>query len=146
MSRWRDRWFYNLKPSLQPLSTTTNHIPELLCWPPDLPAVTRTQLWASIILSHRDSEEKPANWMWERERRKIKSWKSWNSFPWLLLWLQWVWLSCKQTSDACYSFSLLCIDKSPCSMLHNETDIYNEPFIWLSFAAYPARRLWSRQG
>lgn len=38
-------------------SAKTHHILVL----PDPPAVTRTLLWASMILSHRDSEEKPAN-------------------------------------------------------------------------------------
>lgn len=43
------------------LDSETLHFSVLLARWWSLPAVTRTLLWASIILSHRESEEKPAN-------------------------------------------------------------------------------------
>lgn len=58
------------------MSYNTSHLLVVPLWLLDLPAVTRMLLWASIILSHRDSEEKPANWTWgktgHRTEEKLK--------------------------------------------------------------------------
>lgn len=50
------------------MSYYTSHLLVVPLWLLDLPAVTRMLLWASIILSHRDSEEKPANCTWGKNR------------------------------------------------------------------------------